>query len=330
MRADHSLSCGSLQSMRTERSNTAWESDGSDASLLSERSSVFSFAFPGCCRKAFFQKLSGVHVVPLSGPSIQPAVQCTVLARQRMWAVLKFLTGTTVNVAGVQRVHGTLQSTCHAEISFDCAAASRATTAPVVLRAVKQPALTWAASKNFERLKGLLYDLHRLSAVKYVVAIVIEGYPFSFETPAEGPSERQVEWASFERANEAASMNRPIHTVAQQHAAQLGEAQRELATKGALLRRANADLEAMQMQLAIANQTVMRFKERPLELDAGVLESHRPGAPAVTAWTWPHLNQSLSYPAWQWPVAEQHYGDTQPPEPDELASHTRKSPPKPR
>ncbi len=139
-------------------------------------SKISSFAVPGCCPKVFFEKLKGVHVVPLSGPSIQPAVQCTVLARQTLREVLKFLTGTTVNVAGVQRVRGTFHSPCHTKISFDSAAASRATTAPVALRAVKQPALAWAASHNFQRLKGLLYDLHSLSAVTYDVAIVVEGY----------------------------------------------------------------------------------------------------------------------------------------------------------
>ena len=114
---------------------------------------------PGCCRKDFFQKLNGVHVLPLSEPSMQVAVQCTPLARKPLRKVLKFLTGTSVNVAGVQSVSGTFHSPCHTVLSFDSAAASRATTAPVALRAVKQPSLSWAASSNFERLKGLLYDL---------------------------------------------------------------------------------------------------------------------------------------------------------------------------
>jgi hypothetical protein len=115
-----SLTCGFLQSNRTARTNyQAWKSDGSDASLLSqaESSNVLSFATPGCCRREF-QKLSGVRVVPLSGQSSQVAVQCTVKMRQTLRKVLKLLTGTTCNVAGVQSVSGTVHCPCHTVIFF--------------------------------------------------------------------------------------------------------------------------------------------------------------------------------------------------------------------
>ena len=133
-------------------------------------------------------------------------------------------------------------------MSLDSAAASQP---PVALSAVTQPSLTWAASNNFARLKRLLDDLHSVSAVSYSIQIVYKDYPFSFETPAEGPTESQVQQASFELANEAASLSRPIYSVAQQHAEQLCQAQRELGTKDALLCQKNRELAMLKQAIAI-------------------------------------------------------------------------------
>jgi hypothetical protein len=272
---------------------------------------------PDCCAKTVRKTLSlkGVSVVP--GPSSDKANRCTDLARRALLKVLRALSGDIHDVLGVDSVSFRFLGDCQTVISGS-SMGTLATTAQVALRPVLQPSFSCAAACKFANLNSLLRDLCALSAVEYTIDLTYKGCCFTLGR--EDPTPERADWASLQHANVAASMNRPVNTIEQQQDALFRQARRDLEAKDELLRQEHADHEATRIKLAMSNQSVLRLREGPLELDAGVLASHRP-VPAPHTWT--HLDESRGYPAWQRSVAEQHYGDTQPPERDELAYHSQ-------
>jgi hypothetical protein len=257
------------------------------------------------------RKLKDVSVAP--GPSSDMAKRCTELARRALGKVLRALMGDTCNFAGVESVNFRFLCDCQTVIAF----ADTAATMPVAFKPVHQPSLSQAAATNFAHLNRLLWELCALSAVQYTIGVMYKGFCFTLE-PVEDPTKDQVAWASAQHAKLAASMNRPVYSVAEQQEARVRQAQRDLDAQRELLRRSNEDLKATRMALAMANQTVMRLEESPLEPDAAHLQG--PSQATLT-----HPNQSSLPPMYESylpmylleryePVAQQDISVTQLPE----------------
>jgi hypothetical protein len=135
-----------------------------------------------------------------------------------------------------------------------------------------------------------------VSAAVYVIEIVYDAYRFSFETPAEGPSESRVQWALHERDNAAASLSRPIYTAEQQYKAQLHQAQREFDTKDALLCQTQRELAKLKQAMAIQNGQLLG--ENPPDEPAIQV----PTVDAVTPAVWRHPRGAISTTALaSWP-----------------------------
>jgi hypothetical protein len=280
--------------MRTKRIKRALKSDDSEAALASVVAKLKTFALPSCCPKLFLGKMKGVHVAPQSEASSQDAERCTHLARTQLMKVVRFLVETTCNVGGVDRVRGRFDCPCATVIYFDTADASRATTT-VELIAITQPPLTFAASIHFAHLKAALWKLNACPEIKYSVEIEYQKYCFTLEPPREGPGLCQNDWASSERANEAASLRRPAFTVQQQLEVQLRRAQEDL-------RRSEGEREAL--ELVIATQKGQRLGERPCAqpLDEPAIQVPTVVPVTVTPPVWQHLDESPGFPAWQQPA----------------------------